>query len=111
MRTKHLCVLIYIRIKGEVGTVKLVITSSNFLTDRSEAVLILRIFFICICLCHVVLPVSCSLVVTCWERADVSALLYVAFCCVFVSFPYNVLGQVWYLIVSIPDLCLLPYFY
>ena len=25
-------------------------------------------------------------------------------------FPIDVLGQVWYLIVSIPDLCLLPYF-
>ena len=31
--------------------------------------------------------------------------------CVFVTFPYGVLGQVWYLIVSIPDLCLLSYFY
>ena len=26
-----------------------------------------------------------------------------------VSFTYGVLGQVWYLIVSTPDLCLLPY--
>ena len=25
-------------------------------------------------------------------------------------FPFGILGQVWYLIVSIPDLCLLPYF-
>ena len=31
-------------------------------------------------------------------------------CCVFVTFPCGVLGQVWYLIVSIPDLCLLSYF-
>ena len=31
--------------------------------------------------------------------------------CVFVIFPSGVLGQVWYLIVSIPDLCLLSYFY
>ena len=29
--------------------------------------------------------------------------------CVFVTFSYGVLGQVWYLIVWIPDLCLLPY--
>ena len=28
----------------------------------------------------------------------------------FVTFPSGVLGQVWYLIVSIPGLCLLPYF-
>ena len=27
----------------------------------------------------------------------------------FVTFPCGVLGQVWYLIVSIPDLCLFPY--
>ena len=32
------------------------------------------------------------------------------FSCGFVPFPYGVLGQVWCLIVSIPDLCLLPYF-
>ena len=30
---------------------------------------------------------------------------------VFVPFQCGVLGQVWYLIVSIPDLCLLTYFY
>ena len=31
--------------------------------------------------------------------------------CLFVTFSYCVLGQVWYLIVSIPDLCLLSYFF
>ena len=41
---------------------------------------------------------------------DLWALLYVIFSCLFVTFPYGVLGQVWYLIVSIPDICLLPYF-
>ena len=35
-------------------------------------------------------------------------LLCVLFCA-FVTFPYGVLDQEWYLIVSIPDLCLLPY--
>ena len=30
--------------------------------------------------------------------------------CVFVTFSVGVLVQVWYLIVSIPDLCLLTYF-
>ena len=30
--------------------------------------------------------------------------------CVFVTFLCDILGQVWYLIVSIPDLCLLTYF-
>ena len=59
--------------------------------------------------CHTVSSVPCSIVVTCWERrADLFALLYVMFSCVFVTFPYGVLGQMWYLIVVIPDLCLLP---
>ena len=33
---------------------------------------------------------------------------YILLC--FVTFPCGILGQVWYLIVSIPDLCLLTYF-
>ena len=52
------------------------------------------------------MSVPCSLVATCWERADLLALLYVMFSCVFVAFPFGVLGQGWYLIVSIPDLCI-----
>ena len=43
-------------------------------------------------------------VVTCWERADLLALV----CGVY--FPIGILGQVWYLIVSIPDHCTLTYF-
>ena len=50
------------------------------------------------------------LVVTCWERADFLALvcdvlLWVCY------FPIGILGQVLYLIVSIPDLCTLTYMY
>ena len=51
-----------------------------------------------------------SLAVTCWERANLFALLYVMLSCVFVTFPCSVLGQVWYLAVSNPDLCLFTYF-
>ena len=40
---------------------------------------------------------------TCW-------LLFVMFNCVFFTFPCSNLGQVWYLIISIPDLCHLFYF-
>ena len=86
-------------------------TSSNFLTDCSKAVLCLWIpfcYLFHICLCHTVLYVPCSLVFICWER---SALLSVRFSFVFVNYPYDVLGQVWYMTVSIPDHCLLPYFY
>ena len=69
------------------------------------------LFMIHVCLWYAVLSISCSLVITCWERADFLALLCIVFSCVFVTFPYGVLGQVWYLIVSIPDLCLPLYFY
>ena len=49
----------------------------------------------------------CSLVVPVRNRL-ISWLSCVTFS--FVTFPYGVLYQVWYLIVSIPDLCLLSYF-
>ena len=61
------------------------------------------------CVCHAFASVHCCLVVTWWERADLLALV----CDVyygFVTFPWDILGQVWYLIVSIPDLCHLSYF-
>ena len=55
--------------------------------------------------CHVILSIHYSLVVASWERANLLALLYMMFSCVYVTFPCRVLGQVWYLIVLIPDLC------
>ena len=39
-----------------------------------------------------------------------SWLLFVMFTFVFVTFPCGILGQVWYLIISIPDLSRLSYF-
>ena len=59
-----------------------------------------------------VMSISCSLVVTCWERVDLLAPLYVMLSCCFchLPIPYHVLGHVWYLIVSIPGLCFLLYF-
>ena len=59
--------------------------------------------------CHTVLSIPCSLVVTCWVSADVLALLCVMFPCVFVTSQNGVLGR-WYLNVLISDICLLPYF-
>ena len=45
-----------------------------------------------LCLCLTVLSVPCSLVVTCWERAYPSTLLYLMFSClIFVTFQYGVL--------------------
>ena len=96
MRTKHLCVLIHIRIKGELGTVKL-----NYL--RHPVIFLLavsrRYFFcgsflllFCVCLCHMVVSVSCSLVVICWERVDFLALIYVMLSCGFVTLPSSLLS-------------------
>ena len=58
---------------------------------------------------HAFASVHCCLVVTCWERADLLALVGDVYC-IFVTFPCGILGQVWYLIVPFPDLCLLSYF-
>ena len=49
------------------------------------------------------------LVVTFWERADLLALVGDVFC-IHITFPYGILGQVWYVIVSFPDRCRLSYF-
>ena len=66
-------------------------------------------FFSVLCLLRLCASVYMSLVVTCRERAYLYALvcgvqLWVC------HFPIGTLGQVWYLIVSIPDLCTLTYF-
>ena len=65
------------------------------------------------CVCHAFTPafvsVHCCLVVTRWKRTDLLALLCDVKLCL-VTFPCGILGQVWYLIVSIPDLCHLSYF-
>ena len=45
----------------------------------------------------------CCLVVTCWERTDLLALICGVYS-EFVTFPCGILGQVWYLIVSFPFL-------
>ena len=57
------------------------------------------------CVCHAFASVNCCLVVTCWERTDLLALV----CDLYVTFPCSILVQVGYLILSIPDLCRLSY--
>ena len=44
------------------------------------------------------------LVVTCWKRADLLALIGDVYC-IFVTLPCGILAQVCYLIVSFADLC------
>ena len=84
----------------------------QYFTDRSKAVLGLRIFYVFVlsCVCYVFVRVC--LYVLCghllgkgWPLGSrLWCLLWVC------HFPIGILGQVWYLIVSIPDLCTLTYF-
>ena len=55
------------------------------------------------------MPVYVCLVVTYWERTDLLPLVCGVLLCV-CHFPISILGQVWRLIVSIPDLCTLTNF-
>ena len=60
------------------------------------------------CVCQVFISVHCCLVVTYSYRVDLLALMCDILLC-FATFPCGILGQVLYLIVSIPDLCHLSY--
>ena len=50
------------------------------------------------CVSHTFMSVHYCLVVTCWERADLLALVDDVYC-IFVTFTCGFLGHVWYLIV------------
>ena len=59
-------------------------------------------------LCPVFFMLSRQFIAVLWSpvgKGLASQLLSVVFSCVFVTFQCGILGQVWYLIVSIPDLC------
>ena len=62
-------------------------------------------FFCLVFLMPLCASVYLCLVVTCWERLT-SWISFMVYC----HFPIGIFGQVWYLIVSIPDLCTLTYF-
>ena len=55
------------------------------------------------CVSHAFASVHCCLLVTCWEWAGLLTLVGDVYC-IFVTFPCGILGQVWYLIVLLPDL-------
>ena len=61
------------------------------------------------CFSHALASVHCCLEFTCWERADLLALVGDVYC-IFVILLYGVLGRFWYFIVSLPDLYCLSYF-
>ena len=64
-------------------------------------------------LCLVFVMLSRLFIAALWSPAGkglTSWLLFVMFNCTFVTFPCGILGQVWYLMVLIPDLCPLSYF-
>ena len=65
-------------------------------------------FFYFVFFIHLCASVYLCLVVTCLERADFLALVCDVTLCL-CHFPIGILGQMWYLIVSIPDLCTLTY--
>ena len=60
------------------------------------------------CVSHAFASIYCCLTVTCWERADLLALVGDVYC-IFVIFPCGILGQVRYFILSFPDISLLSY--
>ena len=65
-------------------------------------------------LCLVFVMLLPLLIAALWSPAGkelTSSLSFVMFNCVSVTIPCGIPGQVWYLIVSIPDLCHLSYFY
>ena len=64
-------------------------------------------------LCLVFVMLSRLFIAALWSTAGKGMTSWLSFLmlnCVFVTFPSGILGQMWYLIVSIPDLCHLSYF-
>ena len=75
---------------------------------------VIRIFYI-ICVSCLSVILSCLFFAALWPPAGKGLSSWLScvrcFLGVFVTFPCGVPGQVWYLIVLIPDLILLPYLY
>ena len=67
-----------------------------------------------LCFTFVFIILSCRFLTALWQPSGKGLTSWLScvwcFSCVFVNFPYGVSGQVWHLIVSIPDLCHLLYF-
>ena len=72
--------------------------SCHSFTDHSEVMLFVdpSCYLCFMCVCHIIWYVPYSLMVTCWEKADLLDLLYVMLSCVCIAFQYGVPGQVQY---------------
>ena len=84
----------------------------KYFTDCSKVVLLLWIFYVSTVLCLLFLC-ACLFICALWSPAGkglTSWLSFVMYNCEFWHFSIGILGQVWCLIVSIPDLCPLSYF-
>ena len=65
-------------------------------------------------LCLVFVKRLCPFIAASWSLAGKGLTYWLSFVmsnCIFVTFPYGILGQVWYLIVSIYNFCCLSYFF
>ena len=82
--------------------------SVEYFSDRSKVVLLSWSFYVFLsCVCYTL----CARLFICalWSPAGLTSWLsFVVFNSEFVT-PNGILGQVWYLILSIPDLCTLTY--
>ena len=81
-------------------------TSSRIFAERSKAWSFSGSVLFSVLNFYAISSVPCSLVITSWGLAVFLVLLCVVVTCVFVTFSYGDQGQVWYLLVSILDLCL-----
>ena len=106
------CVLIHICSKSEVGALWNWLKPSSkiiYWLFQGGASLVDHLCYYCLVLVCIRarLFIGC-IAVTCWERADLLALVYdvLLWSC---HFSIGILEQVWCLIVSIPDLCHFSY--
>ena len=113
MPTKHLCVLIHIRIKGEVDTLKQVYALQYFYWPfQGGTSFVIPYCYQILCFMFVFVMLSVCSLQPCDHLLCPTSLLSVALCCVVLSCVFCH-SPIWYLscgTVSIPDLCLPLYF-
>ena len=97
MRTKHIYILIHIRIGDEVGAINIIKPSSDFLLTITRWCFFWEsflLFLLQVYLYNTVLAVPCSLAIICLERTDLLSLLCVLLPCVFFIQLFHVVSRV-----------------